>query len=775
MTLLADTAAHPAAALPNWMERHGARLADCGYRPIPIMPGAKCPGRWRSAYGWGAYPDWSRHCDRPTKPFEIGIWKTWPGCGVGIACGNVVALDVDIPDACAVAEILALAREHLGPSPAHRVGNAPKALLVYRAAAPFRPIKRHPIEVLALGNQFVAYHTHPDTGRPYQWPDESLDEIMIACLPAVTEAQCRAFLDRASEFVPPEHRKTRLGPDRSADYYHAHGGNLRGTMAAITDALSFVRNDDLPYDDWIRVGLAIKGALGESGRELFCSWSASSSKDVPSNTLRAWESFRPDRIGAGSLYYYAGQAGWTPDASLILSGEVEAAVAAVDLSVFAMPEPPAVAPGVNEAPLPALVTPAAVEPRASGLPVAASVLAPGGVLADMVQWMTDTAVSPQPLLALGAAICAVGAAAGRRFRTEMDNRTNLYVVGLAGSGSGKDHPRACVKMALMVAGLQGLLGGEDVASGAAVMSAVHASPVSLFLVDEFGHFLRAALDERSASAHRREIVTQLTKLWSSAAGVCRGTEYANRRERPRQDVVEPCVSVYGTTVPQELWSALQAGHLGDGSIARYLFLRTECDYPDRQRPRGSVSDVPAGIVDALRALAQGDPHHPAMVPKTVVIPFAGDCGLAVDALLREQLDRLREHEGGRFAAVHARYAEQALRLALIHALSLGLGIIERASLDWARAVVDLSTATLVAGVEQYLADSRHEADVKKLRTALGGEWISARDLSRRTQWLRRRDREEIIAQLLEAGGIEMRETAPTATGGRPGRMYRVVR
>ena len=56
-------------------------------------------------------------------------------------------------------------------------GGAPKRLLVYRTVAPFKGIKRHPLEVLCLGQQFVAYAIHPATGRPYDWPEESLADL----------------------------------------------------------------------------------------------------------------------------------------------------------------------------------------------------------------------------------------------------------------------------------------------------------------------------------------------------------------------------------------------------------------------------------------------------------------------------------------------------------------------------------------------------------------------------------------------------------------------
>src|SRR4051794_20872032 len=90
----------------------------------------------------------------------------------------------------------------LGETEALRIGLAPKRLLVYRAEAPFAGFKRHPIEVLARGQQFVAFAIHPETGQPYQWPLESLADIDASTLPEVTEEKCRAFVAAAFELIP---------------------------------------------------------------------------------------------------------------------------------------------------------------------------------------------------------------------------------------------------------------------------------------------------------------------------------------------------------------------------------------------------------------------------------------------------------------------------------------------------------------------------------------------------------------------------------------------
>jgi hypothetical protein len=155
----------------------------------------------------GTSPDWHRRdCDRTTKPFEVDVWQRWPGCGIGIAAGAVVGIDIDVLDAALSIKLAALAVEMLCDTPCWRIGRAPKRLLVYRATVPFAGRKRHPLELLARGQQFVAYAVHPDTGQPYAWPEANLLDVPLDRLPAVDEAACHAFLDAAWALIPEELR-----------------------------------------------------------------------------------------------------------------------------------------------------------------------------------------------------------------------------------------------------------------------------------------------------------------------------------------------------------------------------------------------------------------------------------------------------------------------------------------------------------------------------------------------------------------------------------------
>jgi hypothetical protein len=303
----------------SYMSRHGAQLADNGYHVLPVAPGFKYPGDCKAGK-WFPMADWDRFCDRTTRPYEIDIWSQWPGCAVGIAAGAVVGIDIDVLDADAAHAIEALAREMLGDTPAKCVGRAPKRMLVYRSAAPFPGIKRHPLEVLCRGQQFVAYAIHPDTGQPYQWVGDGgdLTALDVSRLPEITEAQAHAFLDAAWPMVPVELRQARL-TGAPATTGGGSPSEARGTVPAVTDAMRFIPNADVNWDDWIRIGLAIKAALGEDGQDLWLDWCSQSSKDAPAFSLKQWASFHPTSIGAGSIYHLARQAGWQCPPDMIMN------------------------------------------------------------------------------------------------------------------------------------------------------------------------------------------------------------------------------------------------------------------------------------------------------------------------------------------------------------------------------------------------------------------------------------------------------------------------
>ena len=751
--------------MKDFMAQFGARLVDNGYPVIPIMPGAKVPGHFRKG-AWAAYPDWTRHCDRATKTFEIDIWRRWPDCAVGIACGAVVGIDIDVPDASVAVALTDLAKRMLGETPCLRIGQAPKRLLVYRAATAFRGRKRHPLEVLARGQQFVAYAIHPVTGQPYAWPEEGLTDTPLADLPEITEAACDAFLDAAWDMVPAALRKTTLNMDSPSDTWRGPS-DPRGTPEAVAAALAYLPNDDLPGNEWITIGAAIKAAIGEEGRQLWIDWSRKANKSGQSGRSdtpeRRWATLKPHSAGAGKIYWLAVNRGWNPPPEIILNGNAA--------EQMAMPHPAA---GLLENIAAPAATPA---PTPKPYQVPRELLAVDGVLKMFVDYATISAVSPQPFLSLGAAICLVGALAGRRYRTPTDLRSNVYAVGIADSGGGKDHARRCAKRAIYAAKLDRYLGGEELASSAGLLTSLQRHPVRLFQVDEFGQFLKAVLNPR-APAHKAAIWSELTKLYTSAAEPYIGTEYADQKTKPRVTIEQPCACLWGVTVPGPFWAALEGSALADGSIARFLVFLTDEDYPERNETPAPM-DPPADLVSAIQAIALGVPGHShggnladlmeATAPMhAYTVPLSEDAQAAMALVRREATDQLRLHRGTYATALFGRYAENTAKLAMIAAVSRDPAqpVTEAKDVSWASSLVEHCVATMLREAERRVSNNDTEAKHKRLLQIIrDGGRQSRSEVTRQSQFLSRREREEILYSLQEAGLIlveqEVGTTKPT--------------
>ena len=752
----------------SFMARFGARLVTNGYAILPIGPGTKKPGQFKRG-AWVDYPEWNRHAERGTTEVEMATWSAWPDCGIGIVGGAVAAVDIDIlEDAELALQIERLARDKLGDTPALRIGKAPKRMLIYRTAEPFRGIKHHPLEVLCLGQQFLAYATHPDTGAPYAWPEEGLADLDITDLPEITAEAAAAFLDEAYALLPEALQQRGLAAVSTAAE-HLRSYSQIGTLPAIRAALAWLPNAELDYDSWMRVGMAMKGALGEAGADVFADWSAQAAKDVPAITAKAWASFKPDRIGAGTIYHLAMERGWQPDSDLRLDGSL-----ACD--------------GAH--PAAGLLSRLGIQPDQGGDTPASpafTLVMPDGLVGDLTEYMLSTARRPQPLLSLGASLCAIGALMGRQYRTESNLRSNLYVVGIADSGSGKNHAREIINEVFFESGLAHHLGGNKIASGAGLLTALHRQPAILFQIDEFGMFLAAAADRRRSPRHITEILDNMTELYTAAGGIFLGAEYANRDgSNERRDIVQPCLCVYGTTTPLHFWGALQGANVVDGSLARFLILPSDEDYPDENTAAG-IRQAPPALLEGLQRIAAGaDVNAGNLMGKIsgdntavnpAIVPMSKEARARFAALSDELTQELRAARGTANTAILARIGENVLKLALIVAVGRDplAPLIDLSAADWAIGFVRHHAKKTIEAVERHVADTETEAHLKRLKEiirAAGAKGIIKSEITRASQWLKSRDRNEILETLIESGDIT---TCMRDTGGRRAMVYRVVR
>jgi len=288
--------------MANRYTKYAPRLAQLGYDTTPVS------GKRPILTGW---------TDRPSAARDYAAHGDH---NIGVLCGgfhNIVAIDVDVMHVFCSNQIKKLIDEFLGTAP-RRVGLQPKFLMVFRTDEPMRKMKTgsyfeegqekpFEVELLAEGQQFVASGIHPDTNKPYAWPEDNLMAYRADHLTLVTQEQVRGFLDACAVVLS---RYGELKGRKSQRSIVPTGGlnltELDGEIAEIETALGFLPNDDEHYDTWIQTLHALKGALGDDGYDLAHRWSERSEKYDPQETDRAWDSIKNvNHIGAGSIFHWA--------------------------------------------------------------------------------------------------------------------------------------------------------------------------------------------------------------------------------------------------------------------------------------------------------------------------------------------------------------------------------------------------------------------------------------------------------------------------------------
>lgn len=169
----------------------GPKLLAQGFEPIPVAGKRPVVKKWE---------------DLELHPDRVATWAA-NGKGdlnVGLRTSALAPIDVDIYDAEVSARVVAAARARFGDAP-ERVGMPPKALLLYAAIEPGTKItspiwvspdgREHRVEVLGIGQQFVAAGIHPDTHKPYTWKGDNIADLELWMLPAVRREEVADWIN----------------------------------------------------------------------------------------------------------------------------------------------------------------------------------------------------------------------------------------------------------------------------------------------------------------------------------------------------------------------------------------------------------------------------------------------------------------------------------------------------------------------------------------------------------------------------------------------------
>lgn len=285
----------------GFLAQYGAALIDAGYNIIPIKPGKKAPG----------FDEWEKLRLTKTRLGEM-VANGHARSGVGLLTKNTPGIDLDIRDKDLAVQMEEWVHENIGMAPV-RIGFFPKRLLLFRTTEPFRKVSSkvwlddlgidHKVEILADGQQCVAYHIHPDSGEPYRWLYKDGPLVTEAAdLPTLTREQGQAVVDeferraKALGWTPKKSAKIEQRTDLTKldrdDPFAADVQKVVISEDELRTKLMLVPGNE-EYDTWLQIGMALYHQFdgGDRGRELWHEWSESASNYDADALDRKWDTF----------------------------------------------------------------------------------------------------------------------------------------------------------------------------------------------------------------------------------------------------------------------------------------------------------------------------------------------------------------------------------------------------------------------------------------------------------------------------------------------------
>ena len=396
-----------------------------------------------------------------------------------------------------------------------------------------------------------------------------------------------------------------------------------------------------------------------------------------------------------------------------------------------------------------------------------------GFISEVMDFCLATAPYPNQAMAFGGALALQAFLAGRRVRDSGDNRTNLYILGLAHSAAGKDWVRKINTKILHHVGLEHCLGNR-MASGEGIQEALNLNRAMLFQTDEIDGLLQSI--NKAKDARYESIMGTLLSLYSDSNSVFSMRPKANC---PKPGAInQPHLVVFGTAIPSHYYEALNERMLTNGFFARMLILDSVNRGPG-QEP--SILTIPERILATAKWWANwfpGTGSGDGWIPIPVVIEHTEKARQLLAENRREVegiYGKAVANNDAVSATVWGRANEQARKLALIYAVSENhlQPVIHEVAAKWAVQIVMHQCRRMLFMASQHVADNPFHALclklLKKLREA--PEQSLPHSVLLKRMKIDIRTFNEVINTLLQRGDIEVLNLH---TAGRPLQTYRLA-
>lgn len=363
----------------------------------------------------------------------------------------------------------------------------------------------------------------------------------------------------------------------------------------------------------------------------------------------------------------------------------------------------------------------------------------GGVIPVIMDYSMSIAPRPNKVLSFCGALTLAAHMIGRRFIAEDGSASNLYLVALANSGTGKDCPRKVNRELAVDIGMRGTV-CDTFKSGAGLEDAVLSKTRILSQYDEFDTLFRAMKKDITGSS---EDLAGMMLTFYGDAGSTHYRRQLSKAVNDKSGVPEMCrhphLTIFGTAIPQQFFDAMSERMMTNGLFARCLVVPASVRSPSSRAAWRAVPNSSLEMIASFAGstLVDGKFVSPVQVadekPNEAIVYFDDLARKALDECATEYdtLYDANTHDES-LMAIYSRSYEKVVKLALVFAVSenwqapqIGVQHIERA-----KALVDYSNAKSLYLAKIYCADNEFHDLCQRIKRYVSKKNTTRRDLVR---------------------------------------------
>lgn len=375
-----------------------------------------------------------------------------------------------------------------------------------------------------------------------------------------------------------------------------------------------------------------------------------------------------------------------------------------------------------------------------------------GALHDIYQYIIQNSFVPQPAFALSAALGIMATIIGRKVMFQ-GAAPNLYLLNIAPSGSGKDAPLQEIKKVLTDINAFYLLGAGDYVSDASLMDELSTSPVRIDVIDEASGLLKGVTT--GGAGYNGKMADILCELYSCSTSRFLGRMTAEGRKGVCD---RPSVSLYCSTTPAGFRDSITKLAIEKGLLGRFLIFEGNPKAPARQLKNRTPLSYNAKDTLLFWKNWQAPKESSFKLGEVSQNVYTVESNQEADELLYgffKEIDqeRILSPEDSPYLPIISRLYQQTLKIALISAcarIKTGSPIVEKEDVIFAKTIVSYYRSIMKNVVDQHIFSNETEANYVKLWRLIQNrrEPITQRKLHDKTRWLKPRERDSIIQELL---------------------------